>query len=208
MYGGKSKRYCSCQETTTRATLPGERLFTDISGPFAESIIKNKYWIMVVDNCSRMKWSFFRKKKSDIGQALDGFLTQLRGIGYETKYLRCDNAGENTRQLSDLCKRLGIKIELTAPHTAPQMNGVVERAIVTVCQRAMAMMFSACFTDQAQKALGQSRWYLGTTWAPGWAPGHLGTWAPGHLAAWAPGCLGTWLPGHLAAWAPRHLGTC
>ena len=107
----KAKATAVAKKTTTKATRPGERLFTDISGPYAKSIIGNKYWIMVVDDYPRMKWSFFRKKKSDIGQALDGFLTQLRGIGYETKYLRCDDAGENTRQLSDLCKRLGIKIE-------------------------------------------------------------------------------------------------
>jgi transposase InsO family protein len=148
----KAKAAAVAKNTTVRATRPGERLFTDISGPYAKSAIGSRYWIMVVDDYSRMKWSFFRKNKSDIGEALEGFLVLLSGLGYATKYLRCDDAGENTRHLSDLCKRRGIKIEFTTRHT-PQLNGVVERAFVTVCQRAKAMMFSAQFTPEYQGRL-------------------------------------------------------
>ena len=105
-----------------------------------------------MDDYSRMKWSFFRKQKSEIGNVLDKFVEQLAGINYRTKFLRCDDAGENTKQLAAVCKRRGIKIEYTAPHT-PQLNGVVERAFVTLRQRAMAMMFSAQFTDESQGRL-------------------------------------------------------
>ena len=148
----KAKATAVPKNTTVKATRPGERLFTDISGPYANSVIGSRYWIMVVDDYSRMKWSFFRKNKSDIGKALEGFLVLVSGLGYTTKYLRCDDAGENTRHLSDLCIRRGIKIEFTTPHT-PQLNGVVERAFVTVRQRAMAMMFAAQFTPEYQARL-------------------------------------------------------
>jgi hypothetical protein len=99
-----------------------------------------------------MKWSFFRKQKSDSGGSLSGFLEQLEGLKYQTKLLRCDDAGENTKQLADVCKKRGINIEHTAPHT-PQLNGVVECAFVILRQRAMAMMFSAKFTDEYQGRL-------------------------------------------------------
>ena len=55
-------------------------------------------------------------------------------------------------QQSAPCTRCGIKIEFTTPHM-PQLNGVVERAFVTVQQRAMAMMFVAQFTPEYQGRL-------------------------------------------------------
>ena len=35
-----------------KAESPGQRLFVDISGPYAKSVIGNKYWVMVVDDFS------------------------------------------------------------------------------------------------------------------------------------------------------------
>ena len=78
---------------------------------------------------SRMKWSFFPKQKSKVGNVLDKFVKQLNGISYRTKVLRCDAAGESTKQLAAVCNRTGIKIDYTALHT-PQLNGVVELAFV------------------------------------------------------------------------------
>ncbi len=94
----------------------------------------------------------FWKQKSDIGGVLSGFLDQLKGLKYKTKFLRCDDAGENTKQLADVCKKHGIKIEHSAPHTT-QLNGVVERAVVTLRQCALAMMFLAKFMDEYQGRL-------------------------------------------------------
>ena len=148
----KAKAKPVAKFTVQKAGHPGERLFIDTSGPYAKSVIGNKYWMVIVDDFSPMKWSFFRKQKSDISKVLSGFLDQLEGFQYNTKFLRCDDAGENTKQLADVCKKRGITIEHTAPHT-PQHNGVVERAFVTLRQRAMAMMFTAKFTDEYQGLL-------------------------------------------------------
>jgi hypothetical protein len=148
----KAKAKPVAKTTVQKAGRPGERLFIDTSGPYAKFVIGSKYWIVIVDDFSRMKWSFFRKQKSDIRGVLSAFLEQLDGLKYQTKFLRCDDAGENTKQLADVCKKRGIKIEHTAPHT-PQLNGVVECAFVILRQRAMAMMFSAKFTDEYQGRL-------------------------------------------------------
>ncbi len=94
-----------------------------------------------------MEISGSRKAISE-GSLLD-FKITLKGLSIKPNFLRCNDAGENTKQLTDVCKKRGIKIEHTAPHT-PQLNGVVELAFVTLRQCAMAMMFSPKFTDEYQ----------------------------------------------------------
>ncbi len=81
--------------TSLKATSPGERMYTDISGPYKKSLIGSNYWILFVDQYSGKAWSFF---------------------------LQCDNAGENVAGLSKVCETHGIKEEFTAPHTPQQME--------------------------------------------------------------------------------------
>ena len=71
-------------------------------------------------------------------------LNILKGRNEEVKYMRCDRARENVKQLKELCEEFGITPELTASNT-PQMNGVVERTL----ERAMAMLYNASFTSKA-----------------------------------------------------------
>ena len=50
------------------------------------------------------------------------------------KTLRSDNGGENTsKEFEALCKKAGIKRELTTPYN-PQQNGVVERKNRTIME--------------------------------------------------------------------------
>ena len=148
----KAKARAVPKMTQEKATTPGERLFIDISGPYAKSAVGNQYWVMAVDDYTRKRWSYFIKKKSDIGIVIGALLTKLAGAGHKTKFVRCDDAGENSKQLKKVCENQGVKMEFTAPHT-PQHNGVVERGFVTVRQRALAMMLSAKFTDEYQGLL-------------------------------------------------------
>ena len=68
------------------------------------------------------------------------------------KYLRCDNAGENVKQLREVAEKYGIEMEYTAPHT-PQFNGIVERRFPVLLEKAKAMLISAGFTPEAKKTL-------------------------------------------------------
>ena len=65
----------------------------------------------------------------------------------QVKILRCHNAGENKVLERESDKNeLGISFEYTATaQVTPQQNGVVERAFVTVVERARAMMNHAGF---------------------------------------------------------------
>ena len=148
----KAKARAVPKTTQEKSTVPGERLFVDISGNYAKSAVGNQYWVMAVDDYTRKRWSYFIKKKSDIGTVIEALLSSLAGAGHKTKYVRCDDAGENTKQLRKVCENRGIKMEFTAPHT-PQHNGAVERGFVIVRQRALAMMLSAKLTDEYQGLL-------------------------------------------------------
>ena len=64
----------------------------------------------------------------------------------------CDNAVENVKGLSSVCSKYNITIEFTAPYT-PQQNGMVERKFVTICNRSMAAMYKAKFSDESQGLL-------------------------------------------------------
>jgi hypothetical protein len=140
--------------TTTSANINGERIFIYISGPYAASAGKNKYWLAVVDDNSRRKWSRFISNKSDIAEVLRPILLKNKKAGFACKFIRCDNAGENLKHLEilGLEPEMTFLLEHTAPNT-PQMNGVVERAFVTIRDKGFSMMLDAKLTPNARKLL-------------------------------------------------------
>ncbi len=84
---------------------------------------------------------FLKSEKSN-GITSQEVVTELKGVGYEVKYLRWDNAGENERPLRDYCKEKGVILDLTAPVT-PQMNGVTERKIAVLMGRGNSQMYAS-----------------------------------------------------------------
>ena len=140
--------------TSLKSTSPGERIYTDISGPYKKLLIGSNYWILFVDQYSGKAWSFFVLRKNMMAKVADKLFMQLKSAGYTLPFLRCDNTGKNVAGLSKVCKTHGIKEEFTAPHT-PQQNGVVECKFVTIQDRACAAMYAAKLSDE----------YHGLLWA-------------------------------------------
>ena len=104
------------------------------------SIGGRQRWVMLVDEATKYKKSFFLKKKNEQVEPIIDWIKALKARH------RCDNAGENKVLERESDKNeLGIIFESAAPGT-PQQNGVVERAFVTVMGRARAMMNYAGFT--------------------------------------------------------------
>ena len=99
-------------------------------------------------------------KHIPLGLKVKSFVKELieltSGVGKKMKYLRCDNAGEHMSSLKDLCRRHGIQLEYTAPHT-PQQNGVVERAFATDTRRLYAMMIQS----RLNKSICNKLWPMG-----------------------------------------------
>ena len=95
-----------------------------------------QHWVMLVDEATKYKESFFLKKKNEQVESIIDWIKALKARHkIQVKIIRCDNAGQNKvlERKSDK-NELGIIFEYTAPGT-PQQNGVVERAFVTVMGR-------------------------------------------------------------------------
>ena len=148
----KAKAKAVSKTTTLKATKPGERLYLDTTGPFSPTLNGHKYWIQVVDDYSRHGFWEFNKTKKGMGIFIRKLVESLRAKDMKTLYLRCDNAGEHLKDMEALCEEFAMSLELTAPHT-PQQNGVVERRIVILKQRALAMMIVADLTKKMREVL-------------------------------------------------------
>ena len=148
----KAKAKGVSKVTKELAKEKGERLYIDLSGPYKNTVSKNKYWILIVDDKTRKAWSFFVPNKGDMKKVTSSLINILKGAKVVVKYIRCDNGGENVSGLKDVCNDYGITLEMTAPHT-PQTNGVVERKFVTIRDRAQAMMLAARLNDEHQGKL-------------------------------------------------------
>jgi hypothetical protein len=83
---------------------------------------------------------------------VEAIILKLKGQGMPVKYLCCDNAGENARPLKALCELHRVIIECMAPDT-PQQNGVVERRITVLNQRANVMMMAANLNNEGRNVL-------------------------------------------------------
>ena len=137
-----------------KETVPGGRLYLDISSIRQTSLGGNKHWILCVDEATNFKKSFFVKRKGDQNTILVEWFKDLKVThGITIKRVRCNNSGEN-RALKKACRtaHLGIKFEFTAPYT-PQQNGVVERAFPTLMGRTQAMMNLAGFEKKRRTQL-------------------------------------------------------
>ena len=148
----KAKAKAVGKTTRVKASQKGERLFIDISGPYKKSLVSSQYWVLIVDDKTCKAWSFFVKQKKDIKKVTETLIQLLKGAHVFTKYMRCDNPGENTKQLKEVCNKEGIVLEMTAPNT-PQMNGVVERKFVTIRDKGLALMLGAKLSEEHQGKL-------------------------------------------------------
>ena len=115
----------------------GERIFTDISWIKKSSLRNNKFWMLIEDKFSCMKWSFCihrktLKGKESIIQSLEnswGLIIQVR-----------EKVG------------LGVIVEFTAPHT-PKHNGKVERRFATLWGKKKAILNRAGITEDLREKL-------------------------------------------------------
>ena len=60
--------------TMTKSKTPGENIYVDLIGPFHLSLGGSKYWVQIVDNASRMGFSYFIKTKDQIALCVDDYI--------------------------------------------------------------------------------------------------------------------------------------
>ena len=148
----KAKAKAVPKSTLTKADKPGERMFLDTTGPFPPSAGGSRYDIKMVDDYSGKTFGAKVARKTQLPASVKNHVVLLKGKGKQVKFIRCDNAGEQQGELEEVCREFGITLEKVAPNT-PQMNGKVERKIVTDRSRALAMLINARLSPMAQDLL-------------------------------------------------------
>jgi hypothetical protein len=120
---------------------PGEGLLIDISFIKQESLGKRNIWVLVEDKFSKMKWSIFTRRKSDMIKKMITLIKKLKAKEPKNvSFLRMDNAAENVSLKSNLeNKGLPVEVEFTSPNS-PEQNGQVGRSFATLWGRVRAMM--------------------------------------------------------------------
>ena len=131
---------------SNRTDVPGQRIYYDISSIQSQSLSGSRYWLLMVDEATRYKISRFIKTKDDLAKTVSTVLRTLNSNNKTVKYVRSDNAGENSK-VEKYCEDMQVKditFEYTAPYT-PQQNGIVERSFAFLYNRVRAMVNLAGF---------------------------------------------------------------
>lgn len=120
-------------------------IHTDICGPMeSNSLGGSKYFILFVDDHSRMTAIYFLKNKND---ALKSFKEYKALVENQTnkriKIIKSDNGREFCNaEFGDYLKKMGIVHQTTCPYT-PEQNGLCERMNRTLVEKARCMLFDA-----------------------------------------------------------------
>ena len=154
-----------------RASRPLELIHSDMGGPLPISLGGNRFFIIFVDDFSRMTWIFFMPTKSandpftawtefkrasaastsavstsaasTSAASTSAASTMNASMSYRIARLRSDGGSEfNNADMQDDLRHLGIIWEPSAPYTQHQ-NGVSERTIQTLQNIARSMLFDA-----------------------------------------------------------------
>ncbi|EDN02358.1 hypothetical protein HCAG_00222 [Histoplasma mississippiense (nom. inval.)] len=136
-----------------RAKNRGYRIHFDLAGGgeslgdglnvFSPSNQGYKYALLVVDDATRYKFTYFLRAKSEAPDAVEFHLKHLKGLGVNVAFARSDFATEiGGQKTQNVLTKHGVKWEPTEPY-APWQDGVSERAIQDVAMKARTMMVQA-----------------------------------------------------------------
>ncbi|GKV26186.1 hypothetical protein SLEP1_g35531 [Rubroshorea leprosula] len=135
---GKMHRLSFPINKAFRACEKLELVHTDICGPMkVPSLGQNKYFILFIDDFTRMTWVYFLSSKAQVFSMFKKFKALVENqSGCRIKKLRSDNGKEYTSaEFNNFCEEAGIQHQLTVSYT-PQQNEVSERKNRTVMERA------------------------------------------------------------------------
>ena len=137
----KAKRHAVPKKTDERASVRGQRFFVDVGGPMKHSSLGgNSYVVIFVDDCTRFKAVKFVKKQSNTTAALLSLIADyITPQKLSIKCIRTDNGGEFEGEFQRELDRRSITHEHTPPDT-PQYNGVAERALGLLREKAIIPM--------------------------------------------------------------------
>ena len=129
--------------SNTHAPNPFDVIHSDVWGPAPHMNSHGfKYFVLFVDDCSRMCWVYFLKHKSEVFDVFVKYYNMiLTQFNAKPRILRSDNGGEYISvAMKQFFRDHGLVHQTSYPDT-PQQNGVAERKNRTLLEVARALMF-------------------------------------------------------------------
>ena len=114
----------------------------DLCGPIGiESYTGEKFFILFVDDYSRMMTFMYLRKKSEAFEKFKWYLARVeKEIGKILKCLRSNRGGEFiSHEFNNFCIERGIKTQVSSPRT-PKKNGIAERRNRSIMDCARTLM--------------------------------------------------------------------
>lgn len=141
---GKQSRNSFPREGS-RANQLIEIIHADIAGKMeCRSIGGSKFCLVLVDDYSRRTFVYMLKHKSEVFDRFCSFKSLVENqTGLRIKTFRSDNGTEFcTNKFKEFFERHGIQHQTSIPYT-PQQNGLAERTIRTITEKARCMLQDA-----------------------------------------------------------------
>lgn len=139
------------KKTDTREHVKGRRLHADISGIQENSVQGLRYFLVVVDDASRMYWVTLQKSKeaNEVMNMLRQIISMVElQCGGKAWYFRADNGkSEFGTTFQEFLKKKGTQFEPCPPYKH-SINGVAERAIGILATYARSRLFEAQLPEQ------------------------------------------------------------
>lgn len=144
---GKSTRTGISSRAAERTLAPGRLTHVDFNGPMqTPDFFGNRYSLLFIDDTTRFQTIYFVTSKTEANKCLEMYCDSMAGHGYrihDGAAIQTDNDSVFLHGLfNSYCKRTGIRLQLSAPHTQGQ-NGVVERAQRTILDTARTMLLAS-----------------------------------------------------------------
>ena len=111
-------------------------IHTNVAGPHKTSSLNgSKYYIVFINDYTRMCWIYFLRFKSAVAGVFFKFKNWIENqSGFRIQVLRSYNDKEYTlNEFDKFCEEVGIEHQLTTPYT-PKQNGVSERKNRTIME--------------------------------------------------------------------------
>jgi hypothetical protein len=141
---GKAHKFHSKTPAAHRAKTAGERLHSDLfgGGGTLSGVGGFRYGAIVVDDHTRMKFPIILKSKDEIVEKIRALFNKVEThTGRKIRFFRTDD-GREFLPLEGTLNDKGIEWEKSAPFAQDQ-DGVSERAIRTVIEKARTLLISA-----------------------------------------------------------------
>ena len=139
---GKQQRKSFPSGKAWRAMKVLELVHTDVCGPMrTPSLTQNRYFILFIDDYTRMTWVYFMREKSEVFKIFKKFKNLVENqSNQKIKVIRSDRRKEYTsNEFNKFCEDEGVEHQLTVGY-APEQNGVSERKNRTVMEMARLML--------------------------------------------------------------------